>query len=251
MIHRIRGFTVIETLLVLSLTGLLAVGILAGIGRSLAQRQYIDSVNRTIDFFRGQYTAASSIENSRTPQQVCGSSGVTENTTSPVSTLPPAGTSDCFLLGNIVTSYDGIKMSVRPVVATVDTSTIDMTGKSNKDILDASVLKAGPETSDYSVDWGGNLQNSVGDPLKFTLMVVRMPTNGTIVTYVSSNVFPAGNNDIKTSGLVSDANTKDFKMCVDPSGSAGIGMSPVGVQINKAASSTTGVRSLAAGECTK
>jgi prepilin-type N-terminal cleavage/methylation domain-containing protein len=59
---RRQGFTIIETVLVLAITGLLLAVILATIGNSLNQQRYTDSVNQTLDHFRGLYTDTSSTQ---------------------------------------------------------------------------------------------------------------------------------------------------------------------------------------------
>lgn len=250
MVRRISGFTIIEVTAVLAITGLLAVLILGGIGRSLAQRQYIDAVNQTIDFFRGQYTATESASNDRSPQQTCSDRGVVVNPTGSADGSQPRGTSDCLLLGNIVTSSNGADMTVRQVVATtpIDITAVDPAA-SNESILLSSGLAAGQTVDTYSVESGARLLDPAASNrgISFALMTVRMPTTGIIVTYVKTGSALLNASPVS---LVNASNSRDLKMCIDQSGTLGYSMSPMGVVIEKAATNTTGVQPISAGECT-
>lgn len=248
MVRRASGFTIIEVSTVLAITGLLAVMILAGIGRSLAQRQYIDAVNQTIDFFRGQYTSAENISNDRTSQQACSKGIVVTAPTGSATAVQPRGASDCLLLGNIITSNDGSSILVRQVVATQldDTTDVPSTDSIEK-VLGSSALEAGQTVDTYSVDSGATLLNPASDKgLSFALMVIRMPTTGTIVTYAKTG---GSLRDVAPASLVSAENKKSLTMCIDQSGTLGFAMNPMGIVIEKAAANTTDVQSIAAGEC--
>jgi len=52
---RVKGFTIIETMLFLALTGLMLVGALVGIGNNLARQRYKDSVQDVVTLIRNQY----------------------------------------------------------------------------------------------------------------------------------------------------------------------------------------------------
>lgn len=52
---RVKGFTIVETMLFLALTGLMLVGALVGIGTNLARQRYKDSVQDVVSMIRNQY----------------------------------------------------------------------------------------------------------------------------------------------------------------------------------------------------
>ena len=52
---RVKGFTIVETMLFLALTGLMLVGALVGIGTNLARQRYKDSVQDVVSLIRNQY----------------------------------------------------------------------------------------------------------------------------------------------------------------------------------------------------
>lgn len=147
MARRAQGFTIIETSLVLAITGLIVFGILFGIGNALNSQRYTDAVNQMVDFFRGQYTQITSTVNDRAP-----------NTT----TCTPSGdgirgASDCLLTGRIVRgSSDGV-LRVYRLIAKTDPSrnpSITITNNDNE-ILAAATLSQDPTIIDsYSPEWG-------------------------------------------------------------------------------------------------
>lgn len=248
MVRHTSGFTIVEVTTVLAITGLLAVLVLGGIGRSLAQRQYIDAVSQTIDFFRGQYTATENASNDRAAQQACSARGVVTNPTGPADSSSPRGTSNCLLLGNIITSNNGSEMTVRQVVATTPADVTSVTPtESNEQVLLDSGLSAGQTVNTYSVESGATLLDPAsGRGISFAVMTVRMPTTGAIVTYAKTGGTLL---DASPASLVNASNTRDLKMCIDQSSTLGFSMKPMGVMIQKAAANTTGVQSIAAGGC--
>ena len=50
-----RGFTIIETMLVLAITGLVVAVVLVNIGTALRNEQYHTAVDQVHDYFQGQY----------------------------------------------------------------------------------------------------------------------------------------------------------------------------------------------------
>ncbi len=52
---RLKGFTIIETMLFLALTGLMLVGALVGLGTNLSRQRYKDSVQDVVTLIRNQY----------------------------------------------------------------------------------------------------------------------------------------------------------------------------------------------------
>lgn len=59
------GFTVIEVMLFLAISGLMFAGLLAGAGSSIARQRYKDSVQDFTEFIRGVYSSALAVENFR------------------------------------------------------------------------------------------------------------------------------------------------------------------------------------------
>ena len=243
MIRRESGFTIIETSLVLAVTGLIIAVVLAGIGNSLNHQRYTDAVNQAVDFFRGQYTQTTSVMNNRPADESCSALGVSV-AASPMS----RGASDCLLLGQVIRSSNGQDITVSQLLALHDPSDdTNVASASDADILSASQLEEGSKVDEYSLEWGARLlAPSSKDAAKFTLVVLRVPVSGTVRTYSSvSDTIPVA--DLVRSP---DASADDLRVCVDQSGFfGGVGVSPVGIAIDKGANNTTGVKIIPSGDC--
>src|SRR4029450_12347478 len=91
------GFTLIEVMLFLAVTGLLAMGILAGSGAAINQQRYRDSVNSLKSDIQQQYSEVTSVINSRGANWECNANGVISDTGGPAGEA--RGRSDCVMLG--------------------------------------------------------------------------------------------------------------------------------------------------------
>ena len=239
MARRAQGFTIIETSLVLAITGLIVFGILFGIGNALNSQRYTDAVNQMVDFFRGQYTQITSTVNDRAP-----------NTT----TCTPSGdgirgASDCLLTGRIVRGGSDGVLRVYRLIAKTDPSRNPSITIANNDneILAAATLSQDPTIIDsYSPEWGAKLTPAGSSATaEFTLMVVRTPISGTVHTFTSgSSTTPL--TDLIDSAVVPQ---NDRSFCMDPGGSYLVGAGRVGIRIQKDAANTTGVQTIASGSC--
>lgn len=238
--YRSSGFTIIETTLVLAVTGLLVAMILIGIGSSLNHERYTDTVNQSLDFFRGQYSQTMNVSNDRPSNESCGAGGI-----STLSGGTTRGASDCLLVGNVIRSSDGITVTVHQVIARHDPSS-DIgisSGSTNIQILTAAALQQGNQTSTYGVEWGSSLlKPGTTDAAKFSILVVRVPVSGVVETYTSSS------DTIQVSSLI-NAPQNDVKLCLDQRGFLGIGVQPMGILIEKGASNSSNVQSIASGSC--
>ena len=61
-----QGFTIIEVILFLAITGALLAGLLAGSVSSIKRQRYNDSVNDFVEFLRRTYSEVVNVENERT-----------------------------------------------------------------------------------------------------------------------------------------------------------------------------------------
>ncbi len=206
------GFTIIEVMLVLAVTGFLFVGILGGMSGSLARQRYKDAVQDTADNFRRMYSYVVDTQvYSRDNDSVCygltsdaieGSSLVSNNKNT------GRGRSDCVVYGLVATIANShIEFTeligkeyevVREEVAKNDGKDTDML----KDIevlqladannVVASANSSGACTSIGLVNlleasdsrWGTRILDTNGNELAATILIFRSPKTGIIRTYV-------------------------------------------------------------------
>lgn len=112
------GFTIIETMLFLAITSLLAVMVLVGVSANIDQQRYRDTVNSLKSYLQEQYSQAVNINNIRAVSTGCSLSG------SSLTIGPAGGTEDwqrgahkdCVVLGRYVQSDDGVTITSGPVI---------------------------------------------------------------------------------------------------------------------------------------
>ncbi|MBC7459482.1 type II secretion system protein, partial [Candidatus Saccharibacteria bacterium] len=110
-IHAKHGFTIIETMLVLAITGMLIAALLVGVGSSISTQRYRDSVLTFKSLLQDQYAQIDNVSNDRDASWSCGSSA------QPIQSGPGVapGQSDCVLIGRYVGIVDG-DISVATIV---------------------------------------------------------------------------------------------------------------------------------------
>lgn len=184
------GFTVIEVILFLAITGLLFAVLMVGVGAGINQQRYLDSARAYRALIQDQYAAALSIDNQITNDWGCQTNGVVDQNT-PRSNR---GTSECVILGKIV--------QVLPIsdgIASVQTSSI--TGRLKLGISDVqsmtdidAILAYQPHIADFDkqvtdIDWGSYLTTDEKPrrPSQAVIAILRSPATGLIRVFTSKN----------------------------------------------------------------
>lgn len=227
--HFKQGFTIIETMLVLAITGVLIAGLLVGLGSSISNQRYKDSVSTFKNLIQDQYSQIDNVTNDRDASWTCGSNAVPAQADSGSGTSP--GQSDCVLLGR----YLGI------VNDQVTTATV--VGYPKSSLASSETITSiktdytlGISTSSVattSLEWGAQIAwpskgtgaKSPTTPRSLAILMIRSPENGTAYTFTSDTV-----NDINsvssatlTSMMVANiAATNPGQgartICIDPNG---------------------------------
>lgn len=230
--ERTVGFTIIETMLFLAVTGLLAVGILAGTGGAINQQRYRDSVNSLQSFLQDQYSKVTNVANDRDASWSCDDAATVSQADG-----QPRGTGECLLLGRIVTVDDiGKQLKVADVVGRRHADAKDMSNDKDE-LLTNYTLKLSPvnqETKD--VAWGAMIVKPHTDtPQPTTLLIMRSPLSGSMLTFGSASTV----NDPKvliTGGLLAKA----LPLCVASGGT--VGGPALGVRVSAFAAAPSAVQ---------
>jgi len=234
------GFTIIETMLFLAITGLLVLGVLVGTGNSINIQRYRDSITSLQAFFQQQYSDVSNISNDNL-NNVCNGNN------------SPRGQSDCVILGSLITTstVNGLSsgLLVRPVLGYIPAN-------STQSLDDVQIFKNsnGPgkpigynitippniTSQTYNIEWGASLvpagNNSAAH---FSVLIVRSPSSGIVRTFIDPNV--AVNNTVQS--LVNAAGlTTPIKTCVNSNGL--FNGNKMAVQIIAGSTSSSGVETL-------
>jgi len=230
-----KGFTIIETMLVLGISGLMLAGVMASVGAGIAAQRYKDAANATVDYFQGQYNFATNVRNDRGSDSYCSSGGI--------STTPAAAfraTTDCTVLGRVIRG-SGVDASSSPLYATVDADTLrgesdPLVALKKSNIVEDAALK---ET--YTLEWGARLYpvGNRGGTQSYTIAIIRSPFTGVVSTFIDTTSSSTAINALIDK---SDALSTDAKFCLDASGSMlGVNSERLGVRIAANSVNSSGV----------
>jgi type II secretory pathway pseudopilin PulG len=232
-----RGFTIIEVMLFLAVSGALAVGILAGSGVAITQQRYRDSVNSLQTLLRQQYNETDHVINDRDKDRNC-KNAVISTSNGPAEAR---GTSECVIIGKYVTITNGTVITISSVVGQARAGTSINDASNDFEALkqyDLGISTADTDVSD--VAWGASIRNvsDTNDQKNLAFLILRSPLTGSLRTFSGS--IPSASESIAT--LVSEANSAEKKICVD---SASIVAGPtLGVVVRANAASASAVELL-------
>jgi len=226
---RKAGFTIIEVMLFLGISGLLFVGIIAGTSGSINVQRYHDSVTSLQSVLQQQYSEASNVIND--------------------STTSLRGQSESVVLGRFVTTTDGTNLTLKSVIGVptnVLTNPTDISTFKDGYTMDVSDINS----STYSIEWGAVLSDVSGStPKGFSMLVLRSPLSGITRTFLSDA--PTADDDnhlsIFLASLITQPNLdKSIQLCVD---SQGLFTGPkLAVKIDANSSSASGIQTLGEAE---
>jgi type II secretory pathway pseudopilin PulG len=227
------GFTIIETMLFLAITGFLIIGILAGSGASINAQRYQSSVSNLESIVQGLYSSAANVVNDRPNTLSCNTNAVVTNTGQPQA----IGTSDCVIIGRYMTINDGaITQS-----SVVGYSAIDPTSTTLNDIqlLETYKLNVLPSsTQDSTIDWGTTIEwassgvdsNTTRTGRSIGILVLEAPASGTLYTFTGDTDDTSQSTLMQ---LVTGGPTATRTLCLNSNGAYG---SDFGIVIDAAAS---------------
>lgn len=229
-----KAFTIIEVMLFLAVTGALTVGILVGSGVAIGQQRYRDSVNSFKGHIQEQYGLVANVINSGPKNPECLNSGDDLIFDYEDTSLEARGTSECLVMGRF--------MLVEPDQVT----THNLIGRPGGGVAseggDSATLRQyrlslalnEPETREIA--WGAQIvRPGSSDGMTASVLVVRSPLTGSIVTYVKD-----GDSTSSITDMIADDNMTQKDFCVNSGGMAGV-RNQMAVRINARASSQSAV----------
>lgn len=229
------GFTIIEVMLFLAVTGALAAGVLVGSGISIGQQRYKDSVNSLKSLLQSQYSETANTVNDRSGVESCNSSAAI----TPFGSSQARGTSSCLLMGRfLAVDPDGKTITISNVIG----SRIPDAPVGTNDIAELQNYKlaASPLNQEHaSISWGAQLvvpKSTSSQPL--SMLIVRSPLSGSTFTFSSTlSPQPTLKTLVDTSATTS-AQTVD--LCVQGAAGTFVG-NQLAVRINPYASSPSAI----------
>lgn len=217
-----QGFTIIETMLFLAITGLLVVGLLVGAGSSINVQRYNDSVTSLKTTLQDQYSQVINVNSAMPPSQLtCDTNGVVVNQVG----LPagPRGQGDCVVMGQFITIVDTTITTNSVVGYNNLTSSAYINDIDELKDYKLSILPT--NTSVNEIEWGsriawpkgGTSAKSPTTPRSIAILILRSPKSGLSYTFTSDTISSS-----KLSDMIVAGNTIPGQMqrriCIDPNG---------------------------------
>lgn len=246
-----NGFTVIEVLLFLAITGLMAMALLGGWTTMINTQRYKDSVKTLQSFIQQQYNLVYNVQNGRSAETGCviGADGpmfVGEDDDS--ETPRPQGQTNCVIMGRYIYISQGASVKVYPIIGEDQD---DAGNPSDRQaILDLKPVAVtddiGLAGSELTIPWQAQLVTSDPDSttqMDVGIVIVRSPGSGIVHTYsqqVASDSMPSA------ASVITDAVNEDMNLCLNPD--VIFTGERMGVVIRRGASSQSYVQTITGGE---
>ncbi len=184
-----RGFTILETILFLAITGLMVVTMIAITGASINIQRYTDAAETFKSQLQDQYSDVTSVQNSRDSTWSC------DATARPVeSGNEQRGQSGCMLVGRYV-RIEGSDITLYNVLARQTSQSQtgnDVERMKNSFIFNVDTTAIENKTMEWgtSLAWpsAGTGSQSPTTPRSLGILILRSPLSGQIYTFTSSTV---------------------------------------------------------------
>lgn len=236
------GFTIIETMLFLAVTGLLIMGALIGTGTALSNQRYRDAVETFKNLVQTQYAELGSIKNDRENTWSCGSNA------KPVEGNEYRGQSECLIVGRYMAINEG-DVSIFTVLARENAITTP--GNDIASLRNNYTYNVADGIEKRSLEWGTSIGWPVGgaDTRTLGLLFMRSPESGRVYTF-SSDAIAADPDAINSTTFTSMINAStgipgqgERTVCVKSSGGIFGGDRAVFITSRAAGASAVEVRS--------
>lgn len=211
------GFTIIEVMLFLAVSGALAAIILVGSGVAIGQQRYRDSVSSLKSYIQQQYSEVTNVANDRDKDWTCNNEADVSQVDA--SAGEARGTSDCVILGRFVTIDEtGTKLTAANVIGLRNPGAPDQPS----DILELKnnyKLSISPVVADDSeVSWGSRVTKpKTNTPMPVSLLILRSPLSGSIVTFTAEGL------QTNLSSMIAAGNMAQKDMCVSAESGSFVG----------------------------
>jgi type II secretory pathway pseudopilin PulG len=247
-----RGFTIIETVLFLAITGALFAALMVGVSTNVTQQRYSDSVRSYKALLQDQFAAVLNTHNDTTSAYTCDTATKSVVSTSGPSSVPQ-GASDCVILGRAIQIIDdGQKIKTSSVIGYEPAGNDPATGIPYKDTIetadDITAIKLyGPKVADFDAtstpfDWGSFLMSMTtkGKRSTASILILRSPSSGSVKVFTSPNAITSPNTLGATDDYIdkSTATSAILVDCVD--GDSGLLPKQL-ISVNPAISGADGV----------
>jgi type II secretory pathway pseudopilin PulG len=187
------GFTIIEVIIFLAISGLLLSIALLGTGTTIRSVRFTDSAKSFHSFIQGQYDEILNGVNPRAGQEACANSLVNPSPATP----EQPGASKCLLLGKYLVLTEGLDTVKSYYVVGSEPASVPANATDEKLIeLYNPYVASSVQLEDYRLPWGalisGAKRQDAYDGKKITgYALLRSPRSSRIVSYTFPGAVPA------------------------------------------------------------
>lgn len=180
-----RGFTIIEVLLFLAISGLLLAVAIASVNLNIDNSRFNDAVRSTTSYLQKAYSEVSSGLSDRDASRGCDASG--NITSSPTA----VGMTNCVIMGRFI-KLEGANFTSRYIVGSRATL-VGLSADDSTAILQMSPKVVGTNVyeGNYGIPWNIQAVNTTLPSGTFGsagLAIIRSPASGEILYYTQGNV---------------------------------------------------------------
>ncbi len=141
------GFTIIEAMLFLGMTGMLFLMVFIGAGSMASRQRFTDSTDNLQAFFQSQYDQVVTGVNTRDSTTSCASE-----------TIRPGASKDCLLLGKLIVKQNSTTLNTYYIVSTTKLpDAYAGVGVSDTDKLKNVTLEVISDSATYELKWGAEI----------------------------------------------------------------------------------------------
>jgi type II secretory pathway pseudopilin PulG len=206
------GFTIIELILFLGITGMLFAGLMVGVNTSINTQRYKESAMGMKALFEEQYSNVEYPRNSRDGNWNCdAATGIVPNP----SDGTPRGTSKCVLLGRYIEMVDnGAKIETGDVVGIEPAASLDGTSSDLEALTAYAPRKSPINVTTSDVGWDSRAETVSDNPSSASFLILRSPLSGIIRTFGGNAQLP----ELLSSSITDTTASSALKSCIIPAG---------------------------------
>lgn len=201
------GFTIIEVVLFLAISGLLFAGLMVGFGTAIDRQRYNDGITSLRSFIQDQYTKVFTTQNNRPNSISCRTTGTVSITVG----NQTRGTSECLIVGRYIsTDEDATELTASNIIAAKVGSSVvandhEDLQKNYKllgiDNISNDTVRNNMDIESYPLAGGSHIVKESGAtdsgpaPNKpFRMLLIRSPRSGMLMTFVNDSPSAGSNN---------------------------------------------------------
>lgn len=183
------GFTIIETVLFLAITGLLVLGLLVAVSSSVNIQRYNDASETLKSVLQEQYSRVTNVQNARSESLRCTNAGGVEDT----GLGEVVGQSPCTIVGRYMTIHGG-DINIYTVLARQHPTTINASNDIADILNNYNLNLSADDVEIREMEWGTEIawpSSGAGaqtpqTPREIALLFLRSPESGRVYTFSSN-----------------------------------------------------------------